>query len=119
MSEEVLESKLQKIREIGENHAKAKAELSRLEHGRKILLAVLMKKFMINSNTGKLDSAVAQDREARASDEYKAHIDELAKAVKEEAKWNWEKKLVEMNFEKWKTETISQMKEYKNYGNKI
>ena len=31
----------------------------------------------------------------------------------------WEKKLVEMNFEKWKTETISQMKEYKNYGNKI
>ena len=80
MSEEVLEQKLQKIREIGENHAKAKAELSRLEHGRKILLAVLMKKFMINSNTGKLDSAVAQDREARASDEYKAHIDELAKA---------------------------------------
>ena len=55
---------------------------------------------------------------ARASDEYKQHIDKLAKAVKEEAKWNWEKKLVEMNSEKWKTETISQMKEYKNYGTK-
>ena len=119
MSEEVLEQKLQKIREIGEKHAIAKSELARLEHGRKILLAVLMKKFMINSNTGKLDSAVAQDREARASDEYKAHINKLAKAVKEEAKWNWEKKLVEMNFEKWKTQTISQMIEYKNYGNKI
>ena len=118
MSEEVLESKLQKIRKIGENHAKAKSELARLEHGRKILLAVLMKKFMINSNTGKLDSAVAQEREARASDEYKKHIDKLAEAVKEEAKWNWEKKLVEMNVEKWKAETISQMKEYKNYGNK-
>ena len=37
---------------------------------------------MINSNTGKLDSAVAQDREARASDEYKAHIDKLAKSSK-------------------------------------
>ena len=119
MSEEVLESKLQKIREIGENHAKAKSELARLEHGRKILLAVLMKKFMINSNTGKLDSAVAQDREARASDEYKAHIDKLAEAVKEEAKWNWEKKLFEINYDRWKTETISQMKEYKNYGNKV
>ena len=48
---------------------------------------------MINSNTGKLDSAVAQDREARASDEYKAHIDKLAKAVKEEAKWNGKRNL--------------------------
>ena len=47
------------------------------------------------------------------------NIDKLAKAVKEEAKWNWEKNLVDMNFEKWKTQTISQMKEYKNYGNKI
>ena len=48
MSEEVLEQKLQKIREIGEKHAKAKSELARLEHGRKILLAVLMKKFMMH-----------------------------------------------------------------------
>ena len=32
MSEELLEQKLQKIREIGENHAKAKSELARLEH---------------------------------------------------------------------------------------
>ena len=32
------------------------------------------------------------------------------------AKWNWEKKIVEMNFETWKTKMISQMKERKQYG---
>ena len=118
MSEEVLEQKLEKLREIGQNHADAKAELSLLDHNRKILLATLMKEFMINSNTGKLDSAVAQEREARADDRYKKHIEALAIAVKNEAKWNWEKKIVEMNFETWKTRMITQMKEYKNYGNK-
>ncbi len=40
----------------------------------------------------------------------------LAIAVKNEAKWNWEKKIVEMNFETWKTKMISQMKERKQYG---
>ena len=114
MSDEVLEQKLEKLREIGIKHADAKAELSLLDHNRKILLATLMKEFMINSNTGKLDSAVAQEREARADDRYKKHIEALAIAVKNEAKWNWEKKIVEMNFETWKTRMITQMKEKKH-----
>jgi hypothetical protein len=42
----------------------------------------------------------------------------LAIAIENESKLNWEKKLVDMNFEAWKTKTISQMKEYKKYGNK-
>ena len=60
MSKEVLERNYKRLGNY-ENRAKAKSELARLEHGRKILLAVLMKKFMINSNNA-LDSAVAQDR---------------------------------------------------------
>ena len=71
---------------------------------------------MINSNTGKLDSVNAQEREARSDDRYKQHIDELADAVGEEAKWNWEKKMIEINFETWKTKMINQMKEAKHYG---
>ena len=116
MSEEITEQHMHKLREVGNNHAKAKQNLERLQHGRKILLAVLMKQKMINSNTGKLDSAVAQEREARADERYQTHINELAIAVGEESKWNWEKKMIEINFETWKTKMINQMREAKAYG---
>jgi len=116
MNDETLEMKLHDLRTIGQKHAEAKANLTKLEHSRKILLATLMKEKMINSNTGKLDSVNAQEREARADDRYKQHIDALAIAVKEEAKWHWEKRIVEINFETWKTKTINQMKEAKHYG---
>ena len=119
MSEEVLEKKLEKIRQIGRDYAKAKSELARLEHGRKILISVLMKEYMISSNTGKLESAVSQEREARADERYQKHIDKLAEAVRKEAELSWEKFIFQTNFEKWKTETIAKIKEYKNYGNKV
>ena len=118
MSEEVLEQKLEKIRQIGRDYAQAKSELARLEHGRKILISVLMKEYMISSNTGKLESAASQEREARADERYKKHIDKLAEAVRKEAELSWEKFMFQCNFEKWKTETIAQIKEYKNYGGK-
>lgn len=116
MSEDTLEMKLHDLRMIGQKHAEAKSKLTKLEHSRKILLATIMKEKMINSNTGKLDSVNAQEREARADDRYKQHIEALAIAVKEEAKWHWEKRIVEINFETWKTKTINQMKEAKHYG---
>ena len=107
MSEEILEIHMHKLREIGESHAKAKQNLERLQHGRKILLAVLMKEKMINSNTGKMDSA---------DERYKKHIEELSVAVGEESKWHWEKKMIEINFETWKTKMINQIREAKAYG---
>ena len=116
MSEEVLEMHMDKLRNIGQKHAQAKANLTALEHGRKILLATLMKEKMINSNTGKLDSVNAQEREARTDHRYQEHINKLASAVQEEAKWHWEKRCVEINFETWKTKMINQMKEAKGYG---
>lgn len=116
MSEEITEMHMQKLREIGHKHAEAKSNLTALEHGRKILLATLMKEKMINSNTGKLDSVNAQEREARTDERYQKHIDKLAIAVQEEAKWHWEKRCVEINFETWKTKMINQMREAKHYG---
>ena len=50
-----------------------------------------MKEYMISSNTGKLESAVSQEREARADERYKKHIDKLAEAVRQEAELSWEK----------------------------
>ena len=114
--EEILEVKMQKLREIGINQAKAKKNLTILEHGRKILLARLMKEKQLNSTTGKLDSVNAQEREARCDSKYEEHIKALAIAVQEEAEWSWQKKIVEINFETWKTKMINQTVEKKNYG---
>ena len=38
--------------------------------------------------------------------------------IRKEAELSWEKFTIQMNFEKWKTEMISQIREYKNYGGK-
>ena len=47
---DVLEKKMHELREIGEKHAKARGNVSLLEHGRKILLSTIMKEVtkMIN-----------------------------------------------------------------------
>ena len=74
MSEEYQEQQIHKLRELGKDHAKAKGQVTLLDHGRKILLAKLMKEHMINSNTGKLDSVASQEREGRSDPRYKEHI---------------------------------------------
>ena len=77
-----------------------------------------MKKHMLKPN-GKELSVNAQEREALSDPEYADHIQKLKNAVYDEAKFRWDMKLAEMKFERWKTLTIAQMKEYKQYGNKI
>ena len=42
MSEEYIEKKMHQLRELGKNHANAKKNLTKLEHGRKILLSVII-----------------------------------------------------------------------------
>ena len=116
MSEEYQEHQIHKLRELGKKYAKAKAELSFLDHNRKILLAKLMKEHQINSNTGKMDSVNAQEREARADKRYSDHIKALSIAVEKESELAWEKEIVRINFETWKTKTINMMKEAKDYG---
>ena len=116
MSEEITEQHMHKLRELGKKYAKAKAELSFLDHNRKILLAKLMKQHQINSNTGKMDRVNAQEREARADQRYSDHIKALSLAVQNEAELSFEITIVRINFETWKTKMINQMKEAKDYG---
>ena len=104
------------LRGLGKDHAKAKGQLSLLDHNRKILLSTLMKEKMINSNTGKMDSVNAQEREARADQRYIDHIKALAIAIEKESELAWEKEIVRINFETWKTKVINQMREAKDYG---
>jgi len=65
-----------------------------------------------------MDSVNAQEREARADQRYIDHIKALAIAIEKESELAWEKEIVRINFETWKTKMINQIKEYKNYGNK-
>ena len=116
MSEEYQEQQIHKLRELGKSHSKAKGQVTLLDHGRKILLAKLMKEHMINSNTGKLDSVASQNREARADARYVDHIKALSIAVQNEAELSFEMTIVRINFETWKTKMINQMKEAKDYG---
>ena len=106
--DDLLEFKLEKLREIGLKHAQAKHKLAIMEHGRKILLAKLM--------TGKELPVNAQEREARSDERYQNHITSLGIAIEEEAKWAWEKKIVDINFESWKTKMINSTVEKKHYG---
>jgi len=106
------EKVLHNLREVGIKHAEAKRKLTILEHGRQILLADLMKEYMLSGEK----TVAGQDREARADDRYKKHIEALGYAIEEEIKWAWEKKIVEINFEKWKTDMINNTMERKHYA---
>ena len=112
MSEEAKEKKLHELRQVGIQHAKAKRDVTVLEHGRQIILADLMKKYMKQGEK----TAAAQEREARADPLYKHHIEALAEAIERELKWAWEKKIVDIKFEEWKTNMINQTIERKNYN---
>ena len=117
MQNNELEAKMQEIRNIVEKYAVAKSDVVHLDHGRKILLSTLMKQH-IKNDQGKELSVNAQEREARANPEYQAHIDKLKEAHYQEVIYRWELKLVEMKFERGKTNMYAQAKEYKQYGNK-
>lgn len=116
MFDEILEQKMHKIRKLGKQHARYRKIRLYLQHYRKILLATLMKEKMLNSNTGKMDTAVAQDREARVDPRYKQLIRRWAMAEEQELKYAWEKKMFEMKFDEWKTGMINQTIEAKKYG---
>jgi hypothetical protein len=83
---ERLERWLARLRAAGERRAQARSKLVGLEHRRKVLLAVLSKEFSLE-----YPSVAAQEREARASDDYSHIIDEIEAAELEfgraDAEW--------------------------------
>ena len=113
MSEQELEKRMEEIRQIGNDYATAKANLNYLEHYRKIRLAQMMRQKM--STCANMSVAKA-DLESRAEEEYIKLCQDLKNAVEQESKLAWEKKMVELKFEFWKTNQISAMSERKKYG---
>ena len=86
--------------------AKAKAERTYIEHYRKSLKAILMKK----SN----ESAIgAQEREAYAHPEMLELIRGLQAAVEIEEKLKWDITAAELRVEIWRTEQANNRQEFK------
>ena len=86
--------------------AKAKAERSYIEHYRKSLKAILMKR----SN----ESAIgAQEREAYAHPEMLELIKGLQAAVEIEEKLKWDITAAELRVEIWRTEQANNRQEFK------
>lgn len=113
MSEQELEKRMEEIRQIGDKYATAKANLNYLEHYRKIRLAQMMKQKLSDCNNMSVAKA---DLESRAEEEYIKLCQDLKNAVEQESKLAWSKKMVELKFEFWKTQKISDMSERKKYG---
>ena len=105
------EQRMQEIREHIKKYAEAKSKRIYLEHFRKSKLAILMKTCCDQ------DTAVNfQEREARRHHEYLEVLDGLKEAVEIEEKARWELKLVEMNFEEWRTRHADQRAERQRYN---
>jgi hypothetical protein len=112
MSEEQRENLMDVIRRELEVYATCKAERIKLEHTRKSVKAVQMKK----AEQAGHKTTSAQEREAYASEEYRLHIEGLAYAVEQEEKSRYMLTLAQMKFDKWKADRWASAQEMRNYG---
>lgn len=112
MNDEIIERRLESLRETAKKFAKAVATREHLDEFKKSKLAILMKKYERDGFT----SAVAQEREARADDEYIALLDGLKDAVEASESLRWQLKIAEIGAEIWRTQQASLRAERKGYG---
>lgn len=109
---EVSEERLQAIRNMAAEYAKAKAQRVYLEHFRKSKRAMLMKQAELDGEK----TAVAQEREAYADREYVELLEGLKEATEIEARLYWELRVTEMRFEAWRTKQANERAEKGRYG---
>ena len=109
--EDYREERLHQIRENASRYAKAKADRVYLEHFRKSKLALLMRRYSATHET-----AVAQEREARADPDYLEILEGLREATEIEERTRWELRIVEMQFEAWRTRAANSRAERQRYG---
>lgn len=111
MSEKA-EARLQELREMSEQFSKAYAERSYLEEFRKSKLAILMKQMEEKGYT----TAAAQEREARAHEEYLDLLLELRTAVEQSEKLRWQLEVAKMGVALYQTHKATERMEMQVYG---
>jgi hypothetical protein len=110
--EQAVERRLDELRKLGDQAAKAKKILVMAEEGKKSKLAVLMKKYAAKG----FDSAVAQEREARADPEMAQFIEAWGIAVEEYESARWQLEVAKIGVSAWQTVEATKRAEMKGYG---
>ncbi len=111
MSEHIhIEQRLHELRQIAAEYAKAEADKTYLEHFRHSKLAILMKRYAKIHPT-----SAAQDREARADDEYLALLDGLKVATEEAVRLRWELEIAKMGASLYQTSQANKRAELGAY----
>jgi hypothetical protein len=111
-SDEKIEARMQELRELSKEYAKAKAQQVYLEEFKKSKLAILMKAAEVAGHK----SATTQEREARASDSYIEFLDGLKDAVERAESLRWQLQIAEIGSEVWRTQQANQRAERRGYG---
>lgn len=97
--EDVIEGRLKDLRALGGEYSKAKSEVTYLEEFKKSKLAILMKQY----DAMGFKSAAAQEREARADDEYIQLLDGLREAVEKAEYARWQLVTAQLGAEVWRS----------------
>lgn len=98
------------IRDNAEKLGQAKADRVYCEEYRKSLKSILMKKAEVDGHK----SAVMQEREAYAADEYMEHLTALSAAVQKEETLRWKMIAAQAKIECWRSLESSRRIEAKN-----
>ena len=107
---EAIERRLNELRQVKDQYAKAQARRVYLEHFRKSKLAILM-----NGYSREHATAAAQERMARAHPEYVELLDALETATEQAEKLYWELRISLKGADLWQTEQASKRAEHRAY----
>lgn len=111
MSEKT-EVRLAELRRMSEEFATAYSERIYLEEFRKSKLALLMRQAEHDGHK----TTAAQEREARAHEEYLDLLVDLKHAIEKSEKLRWHLEVAKMGIAVWQTENANQRAERRAYG---
>lgn len=109
---ERIEARLQELRDMADQFAKAYSERTYIEEMRKSKIAILMKQAEVEGHK----TTAAQEREARAHPEYLALLEGLKVATEESEKLRWQLEVAKMRIAVWQSLQANERAERKVYG---
>ena len=109
---EAIERRLEELRSLAKQYAKDYAQMGYLEEFKKSKLAILMK----DAERKGFTTAAAQEREARAHEDYLALLEGLKEATERSEAARWELRIAEMGAELWRTQQATLRAERKGYS---
>lgn len=112
LDQQAVEKRLHEFRALADKAAKAKRIIAMMDEGKKSKLAVLMKKYMGQG----FDSAVAQEREARADPEFLEFLKAYYDAVEDYESARLQLEVAKMGIQVWQTMESSRRVEMKAYS---